>query len=146
MIQPAPTSKLDPTTARGVLLESVAATATKPAYVSITFLNTSYELHLLPTAPVTTTPGKRIIGHIHAQARRVDKVQTGGRYVEPVMGRPRRVQGSIVAINAAARTITIDAGVPIECTLTDRRQHPGEFAVGEFVSMDVLDGARFAPV
>ncbi len=145
MIQPAPTSKIDPTLARGTLVAHIPATALRPAMVSLTFPNTSYEMHLLPVAPVAAAEGKRVVGSIRAKARRVDKVQTGGRYVEPVMGRPRRVQGSIVAINAAVRAITVDAGVPIECTLTDPRQSPGDFAVGDFVSFDVLDGAAFTP-
>ncbi len=143
MIQPAPTSKIDPSLARGSFVGAIPATALKPALISITFANTNYELHLLPTGAVTAAVGKRLIGAIRAKARRVDKVQSGGRYVEPVMGRPRRVQGSIVAINAAARTITVDAAVPIECTLMDERQSPGQFAVGDFVSFDVLDGATF---
>lgn len=143
MIQPAPTSKIDPTLARGTFLGDSPATATRPAHVAITFPNTNYELHLLPASNVSAAPGKRIMGSIRAKARRVDKVQTGGRYVEPVFGRPRRVQGAIIAINAAARTITIDAGFPIECTLTDERQSPTTFAVGDFVSFDVLDGATF---
>jgi hypothetical protein len=143
MIQPSPTSKIDPSLARGTYVGAIAATAVKPAMVNVTFANTNYELHLVPTSSVHTEPGKRLIGSIRAKARRVDKVQSGGRYVEPVMGRPRRVQGAIVAINAAARTITVDAAVPIECTLTDERQSPGQFAVGDFVSFDVLDGATF---
>ncbi|MBC7772209.1 MAG: hypothetical protein H7210_06930, partial [Pyrinomonadaceae bacterium] len=134
MINPAPTSRIDPTLARGTLLEVIAATATRPGYVNITFPNTSYELHLLPGAPVSALVGKRIIGTIRAKARRVDKVQTGGRYVEPVYGRPRRVQGSVIATNEGAKTIVVDAGVPIECSLTDERQKTGQFAVGDFVS------------
>ncbi|MGE3107437.1 MAG: hypothetical protein AB7G11_00700 [Phycisphaerales bacterium] len=146
MIQPAPTSKIDATIARGTFLSAAAPTATAPAHIVVTFPNTNYELHLIPVgegAPSLGTPGKRVLGRISARARRVDKVQTGGRFVEPVFGRPRRVQGSILAINAGARTITVDAGVPIECLLTDQRQSPAQFVVGDFVSFDVMDGATF---
>lgn len=143
MIHPAPTSKIDPTLARGTLLGATPATATRPAHVTITFPNTSYEMHLLPGGPVAAPVGKRIIGTIRAKARRVDKVQTGGRYVEPVYGRPRRVQGSVIATNEGAKTIVVDAGIPIECSLTDERQKTGQFTVGDFVSFDVLDGATF---
>ena len=38
-----------------------------------------------------------------------------------------------------------DAGIPIECELTDDRQKPGDFAAGQFVSFDVMDGATFTP-
>jgi hypothetical protein len=123
----------------------VPATATRPAHIILTILDTSYQLHLLPSGEIRTPVGKRIVGTIRAQARRVDKVSTGGRYVEPVIGRPRRVQGSVVEGDAPARTITVDAGVPIVCTLTDSRQSAAAFGPGDLVSFDVLDGATFTP-
>ena len=145
MIYPAPTSRIDPTTARGVLAENIPATATKPAMIKLTFPNTNYEMHLLPAGPATGQVGKRILGVVRAKARRVDVVQTGGRYVEPVYGRPRRVQGSVIAVNEGRRSIVVDAGVPIECELSDERQKAGDFSVGQFVSFDVLEGATFTP-
>jgi hypothetical protein len=141
MIHPAPTTKIDPKLARGTFLGAVAATATKPAYVTLTFPNTRYEMHLLPESPVATEPGKRILGTIHAQARRIDRVDTGGRYVEPVFGRPRRVQGRVVAIEGDE--VVVHAGVPIHCRPTDSRQKAADFAEGDFVSFDVMDGATF---
>jgi hypothetical protein len=141
MIYPAPTSRIDPTLARGILEEIVEPTATRPGYIVVSFPNTSYQMHLLPAGPITAETGKRIIGAIAAQARRIDCVQTGGRYVEPVYGRPRRIQGSIIAVNPG--TIVVDATVPIHITPTDPRQQPSSFEVGQFVSFDALDGATF---
>lgn len=145
MIYPAPTSTIDPTHARGVLAEVIPATATRPSLLKITFPNTSYAMHLLPGGQITTPVGKRIVGVIRAKARRVDVVQTGGRYIEPIYGHPRRVQGSVVAVNEGRRSIVVNAAVPIECELTDDRQKPGDFEVGSFVSFDVMDGATFTP-
>jgi len=143
MISPSPTSKIDPSIARGTLGSVVAATATRPAYITFNVPNTSYELHLLPTSEVKTQPGKRLIGTIRAQARRMDVVQTGGQYIEPVMGRPRRVQGTVIAI--AGDAVVVDAGVPVHCRPTDTRQQASQFSVGQFVSFDVLDGSTFTP-
>ncbi len=145
MITPSPTSKIDPALARGTLAEIVAATATKPEFVKIAFPNTSYEMHLLPTGPISTPVGKRILGTIRAKARRVDTVETGGRYVEPVYGHPRRVQGTVIAADAASNSILVDASIPIHCTLTDARQKAADFQPGQFVSFDVLDGTTFTP-
>lgn len=144
MIHPAPTTKIDPRHARGVFAGHTPATATKPALVTITFPNTNYQLHLRPVGDVHAEEGKRIIGTIHAQARRIDLVGTGGRYVEPVYGRPRRVQGLIVAIEANA--VVVNAGVPIHCTPTAPGQKSSDFALGDFVSFDVLDGASFKQI
>jgi hypothetical protein len=143
MIHPAPTTRLDPILARGTLLEVVQATATLPGYIRFTVPNSSYDLHLIPTAPILTEPGRRLIGTIHAKARRIDKVKTGGRFVEPVYGRPRRVQGAVVAVDAANNIIVVNAGVPIHITPTDQRQTAGDFEVGQFVGFDVFDGATF---
>lgn len=141
MIHPAPTTRIAPGLARGTLKEAVAATATKPAHVRLSFPNTSYILYLLPTGPVSVEPGDKVFGTISARARRVDVVPSGGQFVEPVIGRPRRVQGRVVA--KEGDKIVVDAGVPIHCLLTDGRQHVGDFHVGDMVSFDVLDGASF---
>lgn len=139
MITPHPTSKIDPTLARGVLSEIVPATATKQGFVKFLVPNTSYELHLIPTGDIRTQPGKRLIGTIRAKARRIDVVTTGGQFVEPVIGRPRRIQGTVLAIKDGA--VVIDAGVTIHCTPTDARQTADQFTLGQLVSFDALDGA-----
>jgi len=147
MITPAPTSKIDPRHARGVLGAIVEATAAKPAHIIFKVPGTSYELYLEPSAgihDIKCAPGKRLVGIIRAQAKRIDEVRTGGRYVEPVYGRPRRVQGRIVAIEGPA--VVVDAGVPIHCTPTDPRQEASGFEVGQFVSFDVKPGASFEQI
>lgn len=146
MIHPAPTTPIAPSLARGTLAEIVPPTATQPeGFIIIEFPNTNYRLHLIPTSMIQTQVGKRIIGAIEAKARRVDVVQTGGNYVEPVYGRPRRVQGRVIGADPAAHTITVDAGMPIRLVLTDRRQTPEQFKHGDLVSCDVLEGATFTP-
>lgn len=144
--------------ARGVLQEIIPASATKPATIVFHVPTSSYQLHLRPTVDVTGLAGKvgkKIAGVITVQARRVDRTRAGGgRFVEPVFGRPRRVQGSVLAVDAGANTVTVNAGggaavdslgLPIVLVLTDARQKPADFVVGELVGCDVLDGATFQP-
>lgn len=143
MITPAPTTKIDPKLCRGVFERAIPATATSAEHVVISFPDTSYQVHLIPTAPVTAKPGHRVIGKIRMSARRIDEVKSGGRFLEPVFGRPRRVQGTVIAIESDA--IVLNAGVPVWVQPTDARQSPGDFQVGQFVSFDALDGATFTP-
>lgn len=146
MITPSPTAKIDPQLARGVLAAKVPASATRPPYVRLQIPNTSYELHLVAGTPLDSlvvAKTGRIVGRIRVQARRVDTVRTGGRYIEPVMGRPQRVQGTVIAVNSADHSICVNAGVPIHCTLTDPRQKPEHFQPGQLVSFDALEGASF---
>lgn len=145
MLHPAPTSKIALHLARGTVVEHIAATATKPAFVVLSIPNTSYKLHLEPTSPIDTPVGKRIVGTIQAQAQRVDVVTTGGRFIDPLFGRPRRVQGVVVRADAGSNTLIVHAGVPVICSLTDARQNAADFKQGDFVSFDVLRGATFTP-
>ena len=145
MIHPSPTTPIAPTQARGMLIEMVPATEDAPAQITLTFANTSYELHLEPTAEIVTPVGKRVVGTIHVRARRVDAIGGGGRYIEPVIGRPRRVQGTIVAADGDTNELCVNAGVPIWCKLTDPRQSTSQFEVGQLVTMDVHEGATFTP-
>jgi len=110
MIHPSPTTKIDPTQARGVLEEVVADSPTRPGYIVFSVPNSSYRLYLRPAGPLATPVGGRLVGVITATARRVDVVDTGGKYVEPVFGRPRRVQGKVVALDAGSRASVLDAG------------------------------------
>ncbi len=125
--------------ARGVLGGMTQPSEGRPALVKLCLPNTNYELHLVPQGRVRAEEGKRLIGIVRAKARRIDNVQTGGRYVEPVYGRPRRVQGRVIAIKDGA--VVVDAGLPVHCTPTDPRQKPEGFEIGQIVSFDVLDGA-----
>jgi hypothetical protein len=148
MIHPAPTSKIDPAIARGVLEEIHPATATRPACVVVSFPNTNYQMYLVPTTDplaLQTHLHKRILGTIRLDARRVDVVDTGGRYLEPVLGRPRRVQGSVISIDRTHNALVIDAGAPIHAGLTDERQNAADFKPGDLVSFDAMDGATFTP-
>lgn len=147
MITPAPTTKIDPKLCRGIYegVAPAAHSAGEPAaeHIVVSIPDTSYQLHLTPTAPVMTKKGDRIVGTIRLSARRIDVVQTGGRYVEPVFGRPRRVQGTVIAIEGDS--IVVNAGVPIWVQPTDPRQSPGGFQIGQFVSFDALEGATITP-
>src|SRR5690606_33823608 len=103
-----------------------------------------HQMHLLVDTPVRTEPGKRIHGTIQVQARRIDICGTGGSYVEPVYGRPRRIQGTITEIDANSASVVVDAGMPIVARL-DNLQRTSDFKVGDHVTFGVKAGATFHP-
>lgn len=131
-----------PAEARGVLIEST------PAKVVVGFPGSDYQLHLTPERPVTTAVGKRVLGIIKAQARRVDQVRTGGQFVEPVMGRPRIIQGRVIEVSPSPNgpgTITVQAPMPVILKLGDL-QRAEQFKVGDLVNTHALPGATFTPL
>jgi hypothetical protein len=105
---------------------------------------TDYRIHLVAADEkfAASALNKSIAGRIFAQAKRVDVVTTGGRFIEPVYGRPRRLQGRIISTDAEANTITLFCGCPITAHLMPL-QKASEFNVGELVGFDVEKGARF---
>jgi hypothetical protein len=105
---------------------------------------TDYRLHLAVSGPVTAAVNKPITGRITVAARRVDVVGRGGRYIEPIYGRPRRLQGTVIDTDAAANTITVrcGGGCPFLCRLM-ANQKAGQFSIGQMVALDAEPGARF---
>lgn len=104
---------------------------------------TDYRLHLTCEVALHPGVGGRVHGVIAAQARRVDIVRSGGAFIEPVYGRPRRIQGRVVAADSQANTITVNTGAcPITATLMPSQQ-ARDFADGTFVGFDIEPGASF---
>src|SRR5690348_1949327 len=60
--------------------------------------------------PAALAVGGRVRGSIHAPAWKVDRVELGGNYVEPLFGRPRRMQGTILSVNSAKNELTVQVG------------------------------------
>jgi len=105
---------------------------------------TDYQLELVLESPLAVEVGDRVEGVIHAVANRVDVVKTGGRFVEPVYGRPRRVQGKIVGGNVSDNSLTIHAGgALVIAKLGDKRQNAADYKTQQLVAFDVLRGAVF---
>lgn len=140
MIDPASTvaPPADPAVARGVLRE------VRDGAIVLAILGTEYRLLLSVETPLTARVGDTVEGRINAQARRMDIIQAGGRYVEPIEGHPRRVQGRVIGHDEASRAVVVRAGVPIACRTNDM-QKPADFPLDAMVSMDVLPGATFTP-
>lgn len=130
---------MDASVAQGTLLE------TADDRIVLGLPHTDYQIHLLTASPPADGLNKRITGKIRARAMRVDIASSGGRFIEPVYGRPRRVQGRIIATDAAANTITVAAACPVICELTADQQAQ-KLPVGAIATFDVQSGATFEPI
>jgi len=129
-----------PPTVSGKLLER------REGVIVLGLPGTDYRMHLVLEIDLPAEVGQTVVGTIHATARRADVIPAGGRYVEPVNGRPRRVQGRVVGGHIPSRKLFVHAGAPLICTLSDARQQVSDFSVGQIVSFDVEAGAVFKPV
>jgi len=145
MITPSPTTKLDPRLARGTLIAVNPESPPRPAHIVFAIPNTSYEIALIPTAPITAPPGHRLVGAIRAASRRIDLVETGGRYIEPVFGKPRRLQGTVTGTDEGGRVLIVNATVPFLITPGDPRQSASMFPEGSLIALDLPDWPTFTP-
>ncbi|MEM8781293.1 MAG: hypothetical protein AAGE65_00425 [Planctomycetota bacterium] len=121
----------------------------EPPMVHLNVPHTDYVLHLVLDGrlPSDIEPGDKLTGTLHAEALRVDTISAGGRYVEPGMGRPRRVQGTVVGGSASENALFVKAGAAtLACTLSDPRQSLADFSMHDMVSFDVKRGASFRPM
>ena len=127
--------------ARGTLLE------VEDDRIVLGLEGTDYRLYLQVSGRINASPNTRIKGRITARACRVDRIRRGGRFIEPVYGRPRRVQGTIIGADPSNKTITVRCGgqCPMVCELT-AKQEVADFPAGSLVGFDVERGTQFEPI
>lgn len=126
-------------TARVIIEEKSADT------VAVSIPGSHYVLHFSTLTEVAAEVGSRCKGTIRAKAtKRVDECTTGGRWIEPLVGQPRNIQGEVLEADASANTITVNAVVPMVVTLF-AGQKAADFPVGTYVTASVRSDATFAP-
>ncbi len=145
MLHPAPTTKIDPTLTRTTI---VAVCDEDSPCVCLSFANTNYKLCLDPGCCIDqlrSMVGKTVLGTIHATARRIDAVGAGGRSIDPVAGRPRRVMGKIVGIDPRSNGLVVNVGpdMTVWLMVSAPGQHAKDFADVECITCDILPGASF---
>lgn len=94
--------------------------------------------------PAGIHAGSRIRGTIHAPAWKVDSVELGGNYVEPLFGRPRRMQGTILAVNTQANELTVQVGYEATVKLPEGCS-ASSYKPGERVGWDNIEVPTFEP-
>jgi len=109
-------------------------------WVQVRVPGTDYRLRLVPAEGLSAKVGEKVAGVVRVQALRMDVIPAGGRYIEPVYGRPRRVQGRVVGGNVDRNEVYVKAGPGVVVTPM-APQRAGDFMIGQMVSFDVRAGA-----
>jgi hypothetical protein len=89
-------------------------------------------------------PGQKVKGTIHAPAWKAEAVELGGNYVEPLYGRPRRMQGTILSVNAAANELTVQVGYEVTVKLPEKYK-AADYQVGSRIGWDNVEIPTFTP-
>jgi len=145
MLHPSPTTKIDPTLTRTTIEEICEC---ESPCVALSFANTNYKLNLQPASDMDefrSMVGKTVLGTIHATARRIDAASAGGRSIDPVAGRPRRIMGRIVGIDTRSNGLVVNVGpdMAVWLQISAPNQHAKDFAEVEYITCDILPGASF---
>lgn len=109
---------------------------------------TEYRLHLTcegdPQRLAPNPATRRVRGSIHGKALKLSAARGGGRFIEPLWGHPRIVQGTVLEADAAGNRLLVDLVVPAWLTL-DAGQSTAEFPRGTLVNMYLASGMTFRP-
>ena len=106
---------------------------------------TDYRIELLVEGLDEALVGTRVRGRIHGQALRMHRTSAGGNFIEPLAGRPRIVQGTIIAIDPGRNEVLIDLVVPARVAMFEG-EHATSVATGEMVNFYMEPGTRFDPI
>jgi len=146
MLHPAPTTQLDPTLARGTIIEVRDANDRDPARVVMGFPNSDYKIELVikgEIEPVRALVGEMVLARLFAEAKRIDTPKAGGRRFDPCFGRPARVLGTVIGVDPVSNVLVVNAGQPIALSVTAPNQQAKQLADAEFVVCDLKPGAWF---
>ncbi|MSR69918.1 MAG: hypothetical protein EXS17_06185 [Phycisphaerales bacterium] len=117
--------------------------------VSIPHTQYEIELNLLPNDPLrndgaNAVLGTHITGVVHARALKMHRATGGGVYIEPVQGRPRSVQGRILATDVVNNKVLAHVVIPMWVSVP-QGQAASDFSTGELVNFYVESGTSFTP-
>jgi hypothetical protein len=105
---------------------------------------TDYALEL--ESSVDAAIGEKVRGEIRLNAAKITVIETGGKYIEPLEGTPRRVAGRIVEIDRRANLLVVDAGPFVVVCTPGALQKAARFEAGQMVTMGVMPGASFKAI
>ncbi len=105
---------------------------------------TGYRISLVVPEGFDSPAGRRIRGRVRGHALRMHRTSAGGNFIEPLEGRPRIVQGTVIAVDPDADEVILDLVVPFRIAMAEG-QSASDFATGEMVNFYMHPGAAFTP-
>jgi len=116
--------------------------------IELALPHSDYVMHLrLEVAPdrIAVPVGKRIRGRVDAVAMRFHGATGGGRFIEPVIGEPRIVAGTVIHVDRAGGRVLIDCAMPIWITPEEADQDWSIFEERALVTGYLRSGMVFTP-
>lgn len=103
---------------------------------------TQYRLDLAVAGGLDGSVGRRVRGRVRGRALRMHRAGAGGNFIEPLQGRPRIVQGTVLAVDPGANEVILDLVVPVRVAM-QAGQSATAFSTGDVVNFYMEPGTRF---
>ena len=107
-----------------------------------TIPGTQYRLHLAVDDDLEEFVGGRIKGRVRGRSLRMHHSPAGGNFIEPLEGRPRIVQGTVLAVDPNAHEVLVDLVVQIRLCVPED-QSTASFSTEDMVNFYMEPGASF---
>ncbi len=114
--------------------------------VVVAIPNTNYQLHLQPEGTIDVAPGKRLRGVVRADVWKLDRVTSGGDYIEPVYGKPRRIQGHVLGAMPEGNGLIVEVHDCPFVGLLPERWDAAAIPLGARVGLDVRNVPTLEPI
>lgn len=117
-------------------------------WIELALPHSDYIMHLrldIDPSRVSAPVGKRIRGHASADAMRFHQASGGGRFIEPVVGEPRIVAGTVLHVDRAGGRVLIDCAMPIWIRPEEADQDWSVFEERALVTGYLRSGTVFTP-
>ena len=114
---------------------------------------TDYLIRLTPSVGPSDFPepasrrNRRIRGTVMGRALKMHRADAGGRFIEPVHGQPRIVQGTVIRVDAKNDRLLMDIVVPMWITVETgvTGQRASDFQPGDLLNFYLESGTSFVP-
>ena len=114
---------------------------------------TDYLIELTPTVSGAQFPmprssrNRRVRGVVEGRALKMHRAEAGGRFIEPVHGRPRIVQGTVYQVDQPNDRLLMDVVVPMWITVDTATtgQKASDFSPGDLLNFYLEPGTLFTP-
>lgn len=126
----------------GLDVATLRLAACTDGVAEFTVPGTQYRLHLAVDAGFDAETGRRVKGRVRGRALRMHRAGAGGNFIEPLQGRPRIVQGTVLAVDPAANEVILDLVVPVRVAMHEG-QSATAFSTGDVVNFYMEPGTRF---
>ena len=116
--------------------------AIKGSVATLGIPQTTYEHWYEIGGATQAATGHRMEGEAYAHARKVEAIDVGGNFTDPIIGKPSHMQGEVLGVDPQKNELLVEVGYPVHAVLPLEQPAQG-FHAGDHVEFEVVGMPRF---